>query len=98
MKKLAFFNAFAVSLFFNLNMILVLTEKSVSEGTSELLFFVLMLGLLVSLFIINKKLLPDSLKRKKRFAFSFIVSSLGFVFCWALVYYFNWYLLYASII
>jgi len=86
-----------IIIFLAINAFLVLIEKYLNESTSESMYFVTVLALIFSLFLINKKLLGYLKSAKVKVLVNSTVSLTFFVIYWTLVYFFNWKILYPVI-
>jgi len=94
MKKSLIFSIAVLLIFFAINVFLISIEFSVSESMSEILFALMMLILLITLFVVNFKYLPQKFTGKHRIIISSISTSFDLALFWICIYFFNWYVFY----
>ncbi len=98
MKKFFFWNLLVLGLYLILDFLSVLTENSMSEGTSEIITMALFLSIFLILIQLNLSLMPAAKSKTAKFASSLMISVIGVIVYWAVTYTLNWQLLYPYVV
>lgn len=98
MKKFFVWNLLLLGLYLVLDLLSVLSENSMSEGTSEIITMALFLSFFLILIQINLSLMPAAKRKLAKFSTSLMISVLGIIIYWAATYTLNWYFLYPYIV
>ncbi len=93
-KKIVLVNSIIVFIFFILNILHLLIEKSIKESTSELLAISLLLIFFLVLMFFNKTSFFNFEQKIKKYFAKFSIVALTFIIYCISIYFMNWYVFY----
>ena len=96
-KKLFYVNSIILFIFFVLNILYLVVEKSIKESQGELLTITEFLLLFIVLILFNKTSFFNFEQKIKKYIAKFSIVAFVFVFHFAIIYFMNWYVFYPFI-